>query len=260
MTFIEATTAVSGCGFIDGVTCYQVTKDILATLLTLVTILATLAIASEQWKRQHLNSIDQQKHKIEQDTKTEFFRIFNAKMDLAIAKLRSAYLELVDEKIYKNVDSKSQQYGEFMARMNSDIFSSVDEITTLLERYEVINAKLLRVARYCFYHEMGKIEEIVFSSKERLDIEALLNYAQNLMFYLSDLNVSLQNTIYGPIFEQTVQHRNSYSKTPIVLSDDKENLEKLENYLLYETFWGKKMQRLQEAEKAEHAKPEAKKP
>jgi hypothetical protein len=66
-----------------------------------------------------------------------------------------------------------------------------------------------------------------------------------IIYFLHDLTVEAQNILLGSLFENRVPPRQPLDPNIVVITTDKESMEKLEKYFYEETAWGKNQKQLE---------------
>lgn len=228
----------SSCGFISNVSCYDVTKDFIGPVSTLLVVIITVLLAFHKISKNHKNSLDAQKEESKRNTRIELFKDINNILDQA----SSVVLDIstfCNVKKYSNLNEVAifelQEYLNLSQKLNQSLLSVVSKV----ESHEIINQKLFMTFRYSLQsivYDVMKLQKNV-TSKTSLDL--MIDYTSDASCYLADFQVCMQNIAYSEIFELNIPHRTPIDKRSKVITNNQEELDKLLIFFSEETNWGK---------------------
>lgn len=233
-----SSTVVKSCYFVGDVSCYELLKDFVSPVLTVVAILISLLIALGQLYKQHKNTLNSQKEESKRNTRIEFFKEINNLLESSNTAILEVHTYCFVKK-YSNFEMQAElnhvEFLELMKKFGNALLVAVSKI----ESHEIINFKLFRVFRFSLqsiHHDLLALQ----NEEDRFKtLEELIHLADDSMMYFGDFQVCMQNMVYGEIFDSVVPHRIPVDTRVKVITNCPQNLDKLHTYFWRETNWGK---------------------
>ena len=238
---------------------------------------------------QNRSNIKLQKENIKDDIKRKFHaeieevlsKASDAALDLASLLRRIYWIEYPSVK--NSLDNGLPTNG-FRVRMEdfmkaySDTTRSAIEVISVIEKYEIIHPEIkifqtaINVALDGMRKHYMKLQEElitflpVITNDGRVILQPLppvkkmddyqkthdlfQDAISHLSNWLGDFRIEIQNLLLGNLFKNKVPHRKPIGKKWIVVTTEKENVRKLNDYFENETDWGRNKKRAENDAKA----------
>jgi hypothetical protein len=222
---------------------YQVAKDFLPSLATLIVAYLSIRFAVLQIKQQHQNALDLQTANRKKDIQIELFEAIQVKLDgcSSIASQLSSSLIFKTTYLENGVDVNHNE-AEFEQEL-SKVMNMITDVTIYIEYREIVSPRLFRVVRSALHSTHHDLLEVL---KGR-DIDLVQRYrdaskaAGEASSYCHDLNACLQNHAFGDLFENAAPIRQPIDSNEKVIVDEDEALDRLLQYFEHETPYGRQM-------------------
>ncbi len=247
-------------------------------IIEIVGIVLGVLIILWQVRRNHRSSLELQRRNFREEIRHQLFRelmekVQRAQVAVATAEIRvmtlpgRLKLQWEQTKQFGSKTSMIEDRSLKLSDLNADMITSVNELTFLVERHEIVDP-VFRLFSRMFVHQ-GDVCGVAFHNffyavtpflpsdiprdeAERRGIDYTLpgiepkdedlaridelsgqyfDACMDLASYLFDLTIEAQNQLIGPIFDRKLNPRKPMDKDKLVISSDSEAVKKLESYL-----------------------------
>ncbi len=221
---------------------YDFAKDFAGPIVTVLVAIFTVWYAFTQIRIQHGNSIKAQKEEAKRKTRIETFKELDALLNSSSTVIRKVNTYYMVQK-YSTSSVDAQQAVGTEIVLTQELNQALLSVISKIESLEIIDQLLFRVFRYSaqsVVHDILHLHEIKDRNQKT---DSLIEFTNTALDYFSDFQKCLQNMAYKDIFDSSVQHRVPPDQRRKVITNEPNELKKLEDYFLKETAWGKEIQK-----------------
>jgi len=236
---------VKSCFFINNASCYEVTKDFIGPSLTVLAAILTIFFAFKQLGRQHRNALNAQKEESKLATRIELFKELTSLGEQTKSQV-SAVNNFCMTKKYSDVEMQAPITSEEYVHLCQQFGNALLSMILKAESHEIANRKLFRVFRFALQSIHHDLLQLGYESNGYEALEQMLELTSDAQMYISDFQVCLQNMAYGDVFADEVPYRIPADKRIKVITNEIDNLVRLEHYFENETNWGKQCKKLEQ--------------
>lgn len=232
---------------------YQVAKDFLPSIATLIVAFFSIRFAVLQIKKQHQNALDLQSANRKKDIQLELFEDIQEKL----ISCGSAASKFSTSLIYKitfleHGQNINHNEAEFIQELDS-VARAITTVTIYIEYREILHPKLFRVARSALHSAHYELLEVLKDTNGNLieRFKRASKAAGDATSYCHDFNNCLQSHAFGDLFKNAAPVREPIDPEEKVIIDDNHVLDRLLQYFEHESPYGQMMDEINRQTRAE---------